>query len=73
LLSVTKAVQDCISQNLLLQEAINLGIVSYNKLAEYIKPEIKETIGAKTKISSIAMAIRRHIEKIEANQKKNSH
>jgi hypothetical protein len=68
MLSVTKAVQDCISQNLFLQEAINLRIVSYNKLAEYIKPEIEEAIEAKTKISSIAMAIRRHIKKIEAKQ-----
>ena len=49
--SVTQAVQDIISQNLFLQEAINIGIVSYNKLAEYIRPDVDETIGAKTKIS----------------------
>ena len=68
--SVTKSIQDIISQNLFLQEAINIGIVSYNKLAEFIRPDVEEAIGAKTKISSIAMAIRRHIEKIEAKQKK---
>jgi len=70
LASVTKAVQECISQNLFLQEAINLGIVSYNKLAEYIKPDIEEAIGAKTNRSSIAMAIRRHIEKNKVKQRK---
>lgn len=70
LVTVTKAVQDTISQNFFLQEAINLRIVSYNKLAEYIKPDIEKTSGAKTDRSSIAMAIRRHIEKTEARQRK---
>jgi hypothetical protein len=70
LASITKAVQDCISQNLFLQESINLGIVSYNKLAEHIKPDIEEAIGAKTNISSIAMAIRRLIEKNNIKKRK---
>ena len=68
--TVSKAVQDCINQNLFLQEAINLRIVSYNKLAEYIKPDIEEAVGAKTHRTSIAMAIRRLIEKNKVKQRK---
>ncbi len=70
--SVTKAVQENFSQNLILQEAINLGILSYNKLAEYIKPDIEELICTNTKISSIAMAIRRYIKKMKLHRE-NSH
>jgi len=70
LTTVSKAVQDCINQNLFLQEAINLRIVSYNKLAEYIKPDIEEAVGAKTHRTSIAMAIRRLIEKNKVKQRK---
>ena len=39
--------------------------MSYNKLADYLKPEIEKEIGNKVKKSSIVMAIRRHIEKTE--------
>lgn len=69
MVSVTRAVQDIVSQNFFLQEAISHGIVSYNKLADYLTPEIEKTLGSKPKKSSIVMAIRRHVENIEAKQK----
>jgi len=69
MVSVTRAVQDIVSQNFFLQEAISHGIVSYNKLADYISPEIEKALGNKPKKSSIVMAIRRHVENIEAKQK----
>ena len=69
MVTITKTIQAILSQNFFLQEAISHGIVSYNKLADYLKPEIEKSIGNKVKKSSIVTAIRRHIEKTE--RKKN--
>ena len=67
--SVTEIVKDILNRNYFLQEAISHKIVSYNKLADFIKPEIEKTLGSKTKKSSIVMALRRYIEKTDAKEK----
>ncbi|KYK29806.1 hypothetical protein AYK20_00285 [Thermoplasmatales archaeon SG8-52-1] len=48
-----------------MQEAINQKIVSYNKLAKILKPEIEEELDKKVKHSAIEMALRRNSEKLE--------
>jgi hypothetical protein len=53
-----------------LQEAINHGIVSYNKLADNIKPEIEAELGKKVKHNAVVMALRRYTEKLEKKQSK---
>ena len=41
MVTISHIVQDIINKHVFLQEAINHGIVSYNKLAEDIKPDIE--------------------------------
>ena len=53
-----------------MQEAINHQIVSYNKLAKVLKPEIEEELGKKVKHSAIVMALRRSSEKMEKTTSK---
>jgi len=55
-----------------MQEAINHGIVSYNKLAKILKPEIEEELGKKVKHSAVVMALRRNSEKLEKSTSKPS-
>jgi hypothetical protein len=63
-------VEDILKKQTFLQEAIGQGIVSFNKLAEHIKPEIEKAIGKKPKHASVAMALRRYAEKLELKQNK---
>ena len=70
--TVSHVVQDIINKHVFLQEVINQGIVSYNKLAENIKPEIEKELGKKVKHNAIVMALRRHAEKLEKKQYKPS-
>lgn len=65
-------IQDIIKRHVLLQEAINQGIVSYNKLANILKPEIEEELGKKVKHSAVVMALRRNSEKLEKSISKPS-
>jgi hypothetical protein len=55
-----------------MQEAINQGIVSYNKLANILKPEIEEELGKKVKHSAVVMALRRNSEKLKKSTSKPS-
>ncbi len=63
---MSKLVEETLRKQIFLQEAISHGIVSYNKLAEYIKPEIEKELGKKLKHSAVSMAIRRYAEKMES-------
>ena len=48
-----------------MQEAVNQGIVSFNKLASTLKPEIEEELGRTVKLSAIVMALRRSTENLK--------
>lgn len=65
---ISPIIKDMINKEVFLQEAISRGIVSYNKLAQYIKPEIEKKTGKKVKNSAISMALRRYSEKLDAKQ-----
>ena len=65
MVTISYVVKNLLNQQVLLREAINHGIVSYNKLAEYLKPEIEAELGKKVKHSAIVMALRRNAGKIK--------
>jgi len=65
---MSNQIKEILNKEIFLQEAISRGIVSYNKLAEYIKPELEKRTGKKVKNSTISMAIRRYSEKLEKKQ-----
>ena len=70
MVTISHVVQDILDKHVFLQEAINHGIVSYNKLAENIKPEIEKELGKKVKHNAIVMALRRYAEKLEEKKEK---
>ena len=72
MVTISHVVQDILNKHVFLQEAINHGIVSYNKLAENIKPEIEKELGKKVKHNAVVMALRRYTEKLEKRQTKPS-
>ncbi len=59
MVTISHAVQDILKRHVLIQEAINHDIVSFNKLALMLKPEIEKELGKKIKTSAIVMALRR--------------
>jgi hypothetical protein len=65
MVTISHVVQDILGRNIFLQEVINHGIVSYNKLAESLKPDIEEQLGKKIKHSAIVMALRRNSDKFK--------
>ena len=65
MVTISNVVHDILNRNVFLQEAINHGIVSYNKLANNIKPEIETELDKKVKHNAIVMALRRYSEKLE--------
>jgi aspartokinase len=70
MVTISHVVQDILNKHVFLQEAVNHGIVSYNKLAVDIKPEIEQELGKKIKTNAIVMALRRYSDKLEKKQKK---
>jgi hypothetical protein len=68
MVTISHVVQDILNKHVFLQEAINHGIVSYNKLAENIKSEIEAELGKKVKHNAIVMALRRYAEKLDKKQ-----
>jgi len=70
MVTISHIVQNILNKHVFLQEAINHDIVSYNKLAENIKPEIEKELGKKVKRNAVVMALRRYNEKLEAKQYK---
>lgn len=65
MVTVSNIVKDIINRQIFLQEAINHEIVSFNKLARYLKPKIEEELKKEVKNSAIVMALRRQAEKAE--------
>lgn len=65
MVTISQTVQDLLNKRLFLQEAINQGIVSFNKLADNIKPEIESELGKNVRRNAVVMAIRRYSKKLE--------
>jgi len=63
MVTISHVVQDVLKRQVLIQEAINHGIVSYNKLAQMLKPQIEQELGKTVKHSAVVMALRRSSEK----------
>lgn len=63
--SISHIIQDVLKRHVLMQEAINHGIVSFNKLANILKPEIEEELGKQVKHSAVVMALRRSSENLK--------
>jgi hypothetical protein len=59
MVTISHVVQDVLKRQVLIQEAINHGIVSYNKLAQMLKPQIEQELGREVKHSAVVMALRR--------------
>lgn len=59
MVTISHVVQDVLKRQVLIQEAINHGIVSYNKLAQMLKPQIEQELGKEIKHSAVVMALRR--------------
>ena len=70
MVTISHAVQDIINKQVFFQEAINNNIVSFNKLAKNIKPEIEKELGKRVKYNAVVMALRRHAEKLETKKEK---
>lgn len=66
MVSVNHAVHNVLQKQVLIQEAINNKIVSYNKLAKYLKPKIEAEVDKPVKNSAVIMAIRRNSEKLKS-------
>ena len=63
MVTVSNVVNDILSRQVFLRECIDKDIVSYNKLALNLKPEIEAEMGRKVKLNTITMALRRIAEK----------
>jgi len=68
MVTISHVVQDVLKRQVLIQEAINHGIVSYNKLAENLKPQIEAELGKPVKHSAVVMALRRTAGKFQKTQ-----
>jgi hypothetical protein len=72
MVTISHVVQDVLKRQVLIQEAINHGIVSYNKLAQNLKPQIESELGRSVKHSAIVMALRRTSDKFAKTAKEPS-
>jgi len=70
MVTISHVVQNILNKHVFLQEAISQGIVSFNKLAENIRPIIEKELNKKVKHNAIVMAIRRYTEKLESKKDK---
>ena len=70
MVTVSHVVQKLVNDQILLQEAINKNIVSYNLLAKYLRPKIEKEVGRGVKHSAVVMALRRYAGKLENTKKK---
>jgi hypothetical protein len=65
MVTISHVISDVLKRHVLMQEAINHGIVSFNKLAHILKPEIEDELGKEVKHSAVVMALRRNAENIK--------
>ena len=64
MVTVSHVVKNVLQRQVLIQEAINNKIVSYNKLAKYLKPKIEAELDKPVKNSAVIMAIKRNSDKL---------
>jgi len=69
MVTITHVVQDILNNHVFLNEAVSNDIISYNKVAEKIKPEVEAEMGKKVKHSAIVMALRRNADKLNGKYK----
>lgn len=65
MVTISHVVKNVLRRQVLIQEAVNHGIVSYNKLAKNLKPQIEEELGKPVKHSAVVMALRRNAGKLK--------
>ena len=70
IVTISHVVQNILNKRVILQEALNHGIVSYNKLADNIKSDIEKELDKKVKHNAVVMALRRYEEKLETKKEK---
>jgi len=69
MVTVSHVVKNVLKKRVLLQEALNHDIVSYNKLAKNLKLPIEQELGKPVKHSAIVMALRRNAGEIKESSK----
>jgi len=72
MVTTSQVVQDLLKRQVLIREAMNQGIVSFNKLAIVMRPQIEAELGKKVKHSAVVMALRRNSEKLQKSSKEPS-
>lgn len=63
--SVSSAVKDTIETRPFLLEAMIRGIVSFNSLAEELRPDLEQQTGKEVTQSSVVMALRRYADELK--------
>ncbi|KYK28563.1 hypothetical protein AYK20_07120 [Thermoplasmatales archaeon SG8-52-1] len=66
MVTISNVVQNVLNKHVFFQEAITQDIVSFNKIANNLKPEIEKELGKKVKHNAIVMALRRYSDKLES-------
>ena len=69
MVTVSSITQKLIDDNILLQEAVSMGISNYTSLAKHLKVDVERIYGEKAKLSTIIRAIQRYAEKYHGKQK----
>ena len=72
MVTISQTVQNLLNKRIFLQEVITQGIVSFNRLADNIKPEIESELGKNVGHNAIVMAIRRYAKNLEKKQQNKS-
>ena len=72
MVTISHVIREILDHHTLLKEAFNQKIVSFNKVANILKPEIEEKLGKKVKQNAIVMALRRNAEQIDKSPSKPS-
>jgi aspartokinase len=70
MVTISQITQKLIEDNIILQEAVSIGISNYTSLAKYLKKEIEKIYGKNVKLSAIIRAIQRYSEKNHEKENK---
>ena len=65
MVTISHVVKKLVDDKRFLQEALHQEVISYNSLANKLKPEIEEELEKEVKNSAIVMALRRYEEKLK--------
>ena len=66
-MGISEAVRNIIMEKPFIVECVQLNIVNYNALAEYIRPLVENELGSSCKLLSISMALRRYFAELRKN------